>query len=450
VAFNAGNLDKVARQARKEFPGNQIIIAGDNDQWTTGNPGWSKAEAIADELKCKFLVPDFKGLDLDGKPTDFNDLAKLAGKSKVRFQLLSGIGAPTVELVPFTHFKGPQPGDDEVLIERHFLLRGQTMFISGTTGAGKSSLLMQLAIHWAVGAKSLGLQPARALRQIVFQYENHGYDLHSQWTGVRQGCGLSDNFIEKASSNLRFSNSVLMAGPEFIDQLRDGIDQFNPDLVWIDPTQNSAEENLALDAKPFMLRLIPIAQHYRIGIILMHHTAKMGGGNGQHGGKDKKSNEEIIYGAAGGHELYDMSRASMMLFTSDAGIPYFWLAAGKRSRNLGWVDFAMNPIDRRIIKQSSSGGFWWEEVEQEEYASLINLDKTSKTKPPTPGDIVRYVEEFPGLAQNQIIQHFRGTIPGCASVSRIEHRISDLEKEGRLKRSSDYKNKKVFPTSESA
>jgi putative DNA primase/helicase len=102
VAFNAGNLDKVARQARKEFPRNQIIIAGDNDQWTTGNPGWSKAEAIAVELKCKFLVPDFKGLDLDGKPTDFNDLAKLAGTSKVRFQLLSGIGEDPFELDTIT------------------------------------------------------------------------------------------------------------------------------------------------------------------------------------------------------------------------------------------------------------------------------------------------------------------------------------------------------------
>ena len=73
VAFNAGNLLAVAKTMRRLYPDTRIVICGDNDQWTLGNPGATKARAAAVAIKAKLFLPDFTGMDLTTKPTDWND-----------------------------------------------------------------------------------------------------------------------------------------------------------------------------------------------------------------------------------------------------------------------------------------------------------------------------------------------------------------------------------------
>ncbi|NBC47102.1 MAG: topoisomerase [Gammaproteobacteria bacterium] len=77
AAFNANNLLPVARFVRQQHPRAEIVIAGDNDQWTEGNPGATKARRAAVEIGAKLLLPDFSGFDLSSHPTDFNDLIRL-------------------------------------------------------------------------------------------------------------------------------------------------------------------------------------------------------------------------------------------------------------------------------------------------------------------------------------------------------------------------------------
>lgn len=76
-AFNAINLMPVAREVRRLHPSAEIVIAGDDDQWTEGNPGRTKARAAALAIGARLLMPDFTGLDLSSKPTDWNDLYRL-------------------------------------------------------------------------------------------------------------------------------------------------------------------------------------------------------------------------------------------------------------------------------------------------------------------------------------------------------------------------------------
>lgn len=73
VAFNAGNLELVARGAMRRHPSAPIIIAADNDAWTEGNPGLTKARAAALATGAKLLTPDFSGMDTSTNPTDWND-----------------------------------------------------------------------------------------------------------------------------------------------------------------------------------------------------------------------------------------------------------------------------------------------------------------------------------------------------------------------------------------
>ncbi len=72
ACFDAGNLQPVAEAVRAKLPDVEIIIAGDNDLWTKGNPGARKANAAAWAVHGRVALPIFA--DYTGEPTDFNDL----------------------------------------------------------------------------------------------------------------------------------------------------------------------------------------------------------------------------------------------------------------------------------------------------------------------------------------------------------------------------------------
>lgn len=82
-AFNAGNLQAVAEMVRDSKPNFQIVIAGDNDHQTEGNPGRKKAEEAAETVKGICIIPD----TLDDV-SDFNDLHILHGKDAVLKKLV--------------------------------------------------------------------------------------------------------------------------------------------------------------------------------------------------------------------------------------------------------------------------------------------------------------------------------------------------------------------------
>ncbi|NWB48791.1 toprim domain-containing protein [Pseudomonas gingeri] len=73
-AMNAGNLKPVALALRAEYHTTEIIIAGDDDRTTPGNPGRTAANAAA--IACGGLVtfPEWPA-DAPDTLSDFNDLA---------------------------------------------------------------------------------------------------------------------------------------------------------------------------------------------------------------------------------------------------------------------------------------------------------------------------------------------------------------------------------------
>lgn len=104
VAFDAYNLQAVAESIRELAPSSLMVICADNDRWTlepVENPGVTKAKAAGASVNARVIVPDFA--DLDGKPTDFNDLAEREGIAEVQRQLAvaqPSVPAPANENVP--------------------------------------------------------------------------------------------------------------------------------------------------------------------------------------------------------------------------------------------------------------------------------------------------------------------------------------------------------------
>lgn len=61
-AFDAGNLEPVARALRSKFPRLRLILCADNDTETAGNPGLRYAEAAARAVRGFLAFPSFIGV----------------------------------------------------------------------------------------------------------------------------------------------------------------------------------------------------------------------------------------------------------------------------------------------------------------------------------------------------------------------------------------------------
>ncbi len=82
-AMNAGNLLEVAQTLHSKYPKLRLILAADDDAFTDGNPGITKATEAAKAVGALLAVPSFTG-ERGDKETDFNDLHQRGGLGAVR------------------------------------------------------------------------------------------------------------------------------------------------------------------------------------------------------------------------------------------------------------------------------------------------------------------------------------------------------------------------------
>jgi len=104
IAFNAGNLGKVAEAYRARFPDRPLVIAGDNDHQAPrqlgpdGQPrknvGAEKAREAAAAVQGFALLPAF---DETSRGTDWNDLAQQQGIETTSALLAEGLGRAALQ-----------------------------------------------------------------------------------------------------------------------------------------------------------------------------------------------------------------------------------------------------------------------------------------------------------------------------------------------------------------
>ena len=110
VAFNAGNLEPLARAVRDRWRSTPIIVCADDDHHTAGNPGLTRARAAARAVAGRLAVPDFG----DARPpdaTDFNDLYRLSGVSAVLTSLANAAPPAPSEVVAPENAAPSSPDD---------------------------------------------------------------------------------------------------------------------------------------------------------------------------------------------------------------------------------------------------------------------------------------------------------------------------------------------------
>lgn len=282
---------------------------------------------------------------------------------EVRQGVIEGLGsldtaATTAEAIPLSALPNTTEPDPDELIRDRFLCRGGSLLFVGRTGLGKSSLAMQLAVMWSLGRAGFGLRPAARHRSLFIQAENDARDMAEQRSGIFDGLELGPEDREAAGTSIHVARVDDAVGEHFVrHRFAPLIERVRPDLVWLDPLLSYLGDDVCNQAAvSAFLRshLAPVINRYRIGLILIHHTAKPPREETASGwvGSD------YAYSGAGSAELANFPRAVLVLEPSRTeGV--FALRAGKRGRRAGWVESdGHTPSYSRWIAHGERGICW--------------------------------------------------------------------------------------------
>jgi hypothetical protein len=157
VAFNAGNLADVAQMARSQHPRARLLVCGDDDTQTEGNPGRTKAAAAAKAVGGMAVFPPAGG--------DFNDLHVSQGLDAVKTSIIAALsqrepGQPP----PFSAFTRQELDaarlNPTCIVDRY--LYADLALVCAAGGTGKTTTLIYEAVCIALNRPVWGLEVRKA------------------------------------------------------------------------------------------------------------------------------------------------------------------------------------------------------------------------------------------------------------------------------------------------
>lgn len=333
---------------------------------------------------------------------------------------------PRVKLL--SDFQAPTPNNDSAeLITHRFLCRGSVCLMLGPTGVGKSSFLMQLGIHLAVGKPLFGITPGgtfrdRGMRVLLIQAENDDGDLAEMRDGVLAGCTeLTEE--DRAQAQKRFMVSTIndRSGDRFIDTLDALLTNCGPlDLVILDPAfaYFGGDSNSQRDVSRFMrAQLNPLVQRQQVGLILAHHTNKPLRGRE----KENWKGGEYAYLGAGSAEWINAARAALAL-RSIGSDNVFELRAVKRGKRLRWQSDGVPTTTRLIAHHREPGFICWREAEPDEVQAVFDGDKGGRPRSCNLVDVLHCIAAHPSRHQG-FYNETLANAQGCTTqaVQRVIH-----------------------------
>lgn len=299
--------------------------------------------------------------------------------------------------------------DPNELIKHRFLYRGGIALLAGPTGIGKSSFLLQFAIHFASGQSLFGIEPGDTfkvcgMKVLLIQAENDEGDLAEMRDGVVKGCEeLTDEQRERALSNIQVVTICDRTGDAFGIALDRVLTEHGPfDLVMVDPAfaYLGGDSNSQKDVSHFMRELLnPLVQKHKVGLLLAHHTNKPLRGREKEGW----SAGDYAYLGAGSAEWINPARAALAI-RSLGSEDIFELRAVKRGRRLRWTDAQGQPTNARLIAHDKRPGvICWREADVLEAATVATKPaaKAGRPKVYQASDAVRMVKANPGETANE-------------------------------------------------
>lgn len=341
LAFTAGNLDAVAKMLRAQFPDRRLLICGDEDRATVGNPGRTKATAAAAAVGAAVAFPLFPP-DCEG--SDFNDLAGRCGQAAVAGLIRAaldqhdraqarGSGFRLVHLGGALAQPAPLPW-----LVRGVLTEGGLSMLFGLPASLKSFVLLDLALHIAAGRDWHGRSVQQGAVAIIAGEGFSGLHARVQaWRILHQPAGDLPLFASASGGNLATAEGlrdVLAALDEIaaLGPLR---------LVGIDTLHRASpgiDENSAQDAGKIIGACDAIRARYGCAVAIVHHVG--------HAAPDRARGSSALHGALDTAVRIDRTDRSVSLTCTKQkdGPEHAPLYFEARTVETGWMDDEGEPV----------------------------------------------------------------------------------------------------------
>jgi hypothetical protein len=223
---------------------------------------------------------------------------------------------------------------------------------------------MQLAICWAAGLTSFGIEPIAPLKSLVIQAENDERDVGEMRDGVLRGLELSAVQHKAACENVLVASVDSITGGNLVNVVERLIQSHRPDLLWLDNLLSYLGGDVSdQEAVSAFLRnqLNPVVKAAGVGVIIVHHTGKPP----KERAKSGWSNGDHAYAGIGSSDITNWARFVLVL--EGAG-QVFNLRASKRGSRLRWgIDAGGKAVlERRIAHSTVTGQICWREATVDE------------------------------------------------------------------------------------
>lgn len=223
--------------------------------------------------------------------------------------------------------------DPTTLLGKRWLCKGGSCLWVGSSGIGKSSLVMQAMYSWALGRPFFGITPTRPLKTVLIQAENDYGDCAEEVQGIEAGLGISEEHHETIRKNIVLRREVCKTGIEFSNYCREQIKEHKPDQICLDPllAYFGKDINSQEDCSWFFRTLLaPISEETGIVWHVVHHTPKPSKDGRAH---NSWALSDFAYIGGGSAELTNWSRAVVYLKAEKKG--GFRLLLPKRGTRAG-------------------------------------------------------------------------------------------------------------------
>ena len=224
-----------------------------------------------------------------------------------------------------------------VLGNHRWLCKGGSLLIVGQSGTGKSSLMMQAAVHWCLGRDFFGIKPAKALRAIILQAENDAGDISEALQDVVAGAYIDSDERAQLKDGLAIYRDTVSTGTTFTDALRDLVISHQADIVFVDPLLSFAGIDVSdqEQASKFLRHdLAPILLETGAVLVAMHHTGKPKAA----GDKEGQTVADLAYAGLGSSEFTNWFREVAVLFRCQGDDPIYKFGLTKRRGRAGLKD----------------------------------------------------------------------------------------------------------------
>jgi hypothetical protein len=227
--------------------------------------------------------------------------------------------------------------DPNTVLGNRWLCKGGSLLIVGQSGTGKSSLMMQAAVHWALGRDFFGIKPARPLRAIILQAENDAGDVSEALQDVVAGAYLDSTERDQLRESLAIFRDTVSTGTAFTAALADLVREHRADIVFVDPLLSFAGIDVSdqEQASKFLRHdLAPILLETGAVLVAMHHTGKPKAASDKEG----HTVADLAYAGLGSSEFTNYFREVAVLFRCQGDEPIYKFGLTKRRGRAGLRD----------------------------------------------------------------------------------------------------------------